>query len=510
MNEENQTQSDVDLRELAVQRSEPAAHDGRSRRHMLTRYVLPVALIIGFLLVMGWALRNVLLPARPVKIAPVHVSRAGFQQAGTPMFRASGWVEPRPTPYRVAALTEGVVRDLKVVEDQAVEEGDIIATLVDEDAKLAVDRAKAELDQANALLAEAKTRYEFPLHLQAALAQSEATLAASDRELTSLPYAISRAEARLALAERDLKGKRTAGDAVSGLAVQQASREQIDAKATLDEQNVYQSQLKRQRDALERQRDALSKQLELKTEELRAVDQSKARVKLAQVAVDEAQLRLDRMTIRSPIKGRVLHLLSSPGTHLQGGMGRSGEHDGGVVVTLYRPNQLQLRVDVRFEDLPQVVQGQPVLIESPAVTAPMKGTVLFLSSRADIQKNTLEVKVAIDEPPEVMKPEMLVDVTFLAPEQPESESAPSEQMHLFVPKQLVQRGEDGSYVWVADQAAGVARRTPIVTGLRGTSKLIEITNGLAVASKLIAPPYEGLRDGTRIRITGEDENLGVD
>ena len=44
------------------------------------------------------------------------------------------------------------------------------------------------------------------------------------------------------------------------------------------------------------------------------------------------------------------------------------------------------------------------------------GTVLFISSEADIQKNTLQVKVAIPDPPDVFKPEMLVDVTFLAPE----------------------------------------------------------------------------------------------
>ena len=32
-----------------------------------------------------------------VKVVPVHVSRAEVQQAGTPLFKAAGWVEPRPT-----------------------------------------------------------------------------------------------------------------------------------------------------------------------------------------------------------------------------------------------------------------------------------------------------------------------------------------------------------------------------------------------------------------------------
>ena len=65
-----------------------------------------------------------------MKVVPVHVARAEVQQAGTPLFKAAGWVEPRPTPILVAALASGVVERLLVVEDQAVETGQPVAELV--------------------------------------------------------------------------------------------------------------------------------------------------------------------------------------------------------------------------------------------------------------------------------------------------------------------------------------------------------------------------------------------
>ena len=55
--------------------------------------------------------------------------------------------------------------------------------------------------------------------------------------------------------------------------------------------------------------------------------------------------------------------------------------------------------DVRFEDVPRVRLGQAVQIRSPAVAEPLVGNVLFVSSLADIQKNTLQVKVEIESPP---------------------------------------------------------------------------------------------------------------
>jgi len=510
----------VDLSELAIEREETAAAGASSRRHILTRYVLPAALALGFLGLVLFATWELIVPAKSVQVIPVFVSRAQVQRAGTPLFKAAGWVQPRPTAIRVAALAPGVVEELLVVEDQLVGKGETIARLVDDDAKLTLQHAvsernlrEAELEEARAALAAATTRFEQPVHLEAPLAEAQAKLAEVETELESLPFDIQAATARKKLAKQDLDGKQESAGVVSGIAIDRAREELESASARLDELRKRSDSLKKEKDALSKRRDALSIQLQLKADETRAKDEAAARVKVAQARLEharvteaEARLRLDRMTVKAPVSGRTLRLIAEQGTRLVSGMGAAHDKDGSTVVTMYRPDMLQVRVDVRFEDLPQIKLGQPVQIESPAVPSPVEGEMLFISSLADIQKNTLEVKVAINDPPPVFKPDMLVDVTFLAAEEPESESAGDEQLRLLIPNDLVERGEGGKFVWVADQDAGIARRVAVETGSVGSNGLVEVTRGLNAASRLITSGRQQLSDGDRIRVTGEDDS----
>ena len=209
------------------------------------------------------------------------------------------------------------------------------------------------------------------------------------------------------------------------------------------------------------------------------------------------------MSVVSPIDGRVFRLIAHPGARIGSGMTQMTGYDGSTVVTLYRPDLLQVRVDVRFEDIPKVSLNQPVAIDNPALASPLTGKVLFISSEADIQKNTLQVKVEIPNPPSVFKPEMLVDVTFLAPKRSEQLSEPSKESKLYVLQQLIHQSDHGSFVWLADQSAGIARKTTVQTGAVGSNGLVEITSGLTITSRIISDGSDGLQDGDRINVTGE-------
>ncbi len=183
----------VDLQQLAFDRTDaapPRLQVGK-RRHLLTRYVLPALLLCGFALLVAWTSRDFLFPPKFVTVVPVFATEGEVQHAEMPLFSAAGWVEPRPTPVRVAALAPGVVELLLVVEDQPVKAGEPVAELVKEDAQLALDRAKAdldlreaELDEARATLTAAVTRFEQPVHLEAALGEANAALAKIETELS--------------------------------------------------------------------------------------------------------------------------------------------------------------------------------------------------------------------------------------------------------------------------------------------------------------------------------------
>jgi hypothetical protein len=163
-----------------------------------------------------------------------------------------------------------------------------------------------------------------------------------------------------------------------------------------------------------------------------------------------------------------------------------------------------------LEDVPQVKIGQPVEITTAALPKPLAGEVLWVTTRADIQKNTLQVKVAIKDPPMVITPEMLAQVTFVAPPQPVKATAgKQEPLRLLVPRQLVSDGEGASMVWVADAEQGVAKQVAVQLGRAGTDQLVEIAKGLDPMAKLIVGGRESLEEGARIRITGEDQSLGL-
>src|SRR5688572_12302901 len=145
--------TEVDIRELAITRDTAAPATLRRRRHIVSRYVVPGALIVGFAALVVWAARDRLSPPQEVWVVPVLASQSLTQSEGTPLFQAAGWIEPRPTPVRVAALAPGVVEKLLVVEDQPVKAGEPVAELVKQDAQLEYERV-----QANFKLSEAELR----------------------------------------------------------------------------------------------------------------------------------------------------------------------------------------------------------------------------------------------------------------------------------------------------------------------------------------------------------------
>jgi HlyD family secretion protein len=512
----------VDLSQLAVKREQPAAAKAKTHRRRLSRYAVPAIILVGFAGLFGWSARDMLLPAQSVTITPVIVTKAEVQQEGTPLFQAAGWIEPRPTATVIPALAPGVVEKLFVVEGQAVEQGQAVAKLIDVDARLTLQQAEAalrlaaaEVQNVEATLAAARTALANPNELQAALADADSMLAEVRLTLGNLPHMIEAARNRRQLAADSLARKQSAADAIAGRLIREAEGELAAAETALAELESRGPTLVIQEEALERKRTALAEQLQLMSEPKRAVASAEAAVAAAearrdqaQLSVDAAKLNLERMTIRSPISGRILTLDARPGMRLAGA-DPLVDQGASAVVSVYDPQQLQVRVDVRLEDVPQVQIGQPATIETAALSAPLSGVVTWVTTRADIQKNTLQVKVAINDPPPVITPEMLGQVTFLTPPQPVAVAeAEQELLRLLVPRSLVISGEGSAAVWLADEQRSSAKLQPVQLGKAGTDDLVEVIQGVNPTDKLIVAGRESLDAGDRIRITGEDATIG--
>lgn len=511
----------LDLSQLALERSSAASPPGSVRgRKWITRYVVPGGILFGFFGLLTAAVGARLLPTTPVTVLPVIVARGEAQPAGTALFQAAGWIEPRPTAISVAALAPGVIEELLVVEGQQVECGQPIARLVDIDARQALKRAEnalairqGELHRAEAELEAARLRLANPLHLQAQVADAKSLLAQAESELAKLPFLIQSAEARLVYAKQNLEGKQAARSAIPGRILQQAESEHLAIQAELNELEQRAPRLQRETAALQAKVDALATQLELLIDESRQVQEAIAKVESATALCDQARLNietaelmLERTTVRSPIAGRILQVVAAPGTRVMGLEEVAGQSSS-TVAEMYDPERLQVRADVRLEDVPLVQPGQHVEIETPSSAESLRGRVLHITSTANIQKNTLEVKVELLDPPAAVRPDMLVTATFLAPESGHSPAERELQESIFIPKQFVRSGDSGASVWVVG-ANDLAERRSIAVGKATRGELIEVSSGLTVTDKLIAGGFENLNVGERIRVTGEDQMLG--
>jgi hypothetical protein len=110
--------TEVDIKRLAIARGPSAGAKPRQRRQFVSRYVIPGVLLAGFVALVAWSARDVLSPPLRVWVVPVLASQSSVQNEGAPLFQAAGWIEPRPTPVRAAAIAPGFVETLLVAEEQ--------------------------------------------------------------------------------------------------------------------------------------------------------------------------------------------------------------------------------------------------------------------------------------------------------------------------------------------------------------------------------------------------------
>lgn len=516
--------NDLDLSRLALDRRPTAGPSSASRpnsRKWITRYLIPGVILFGFAGLIIAAAGNAFLPKHSVQVVPVIVKRGVAQQSGETLFQAAGWIEPRPTPTKVPSLASGAIEELLVVEGQSVKKGDPIARLISIDAEIGVKQANAALEEAEAKLGHAQaqlraaqTRFEKPIHLQLKMADAKSELAKTQRELANLPHQIESAEARLKFAQQSVAGKRKAGEAIPKVVLEQAESELASAQAELRELQKRQPSLQRELNALQEKLDATQAQLNLMVDETRQLDEAKASVRsatalrdAAALRIQKAELNLERNTIRAPIDGRILRLVASPGMRVSGLDSNSGP-ESSIVVEMYDPKKLQIRADVRLEDVPLVQPGQPVEIETASSPVTIKGLVLQSNSSANIQKNTLEVKVELIDPPDSVRPEMLVTATFLALEvEQQAADEKQETERIFIPGKLVQSAGNGNFAWIVDQN-NRARKVNLKLSGDTNGELVEVVSGLKITDKLIASDTGELTDGSLVKVTGEESTIG--
>ena len=432
-----------------------ASHKRKSRA-----WLLPTGILLGFALLFAVLFRDRLLPATPVETARA-VAIPGETETVTTnsdsvIFQATGWVEPDPYSVKATALIDGVIDKVHVLEGQKVEKGELLATLIADDAKLALATAEQELKRResarDAHCAGITRTIEEMKGVQARTKSAMAVRDAAKDRLERLERSGTQA-----VSERDIVDARLDYERVSAL-VTAAESKVTEIAARMNE-------------------------LAFETVSMEHMIES------GRVAVDQAKLALERTEIRAPISGRILRLLATPGQKRMLGM---DDPESSTIAILYDPEKLQVRVDVPLADAYQLQIGQPTRIRCNLLPDEVfRGVVTRIVGEADIQRNTLQAKVEIEDPHDALRPEMLCRVEFL-----EATSGPtrsSRGITLWIPQEAV----DGEQVWVVNPDDN--RVEPHVVELGETRDgMKKVESGILPGATVVLNP-SGLREQQRVQ-----------
>ncbi|MFT6179742.1 MAG: RND family efflux transporter MFP subunit [Akkermansiaceae bacterium] len=454
-----------------------------SKRKRSFAWLLPVGLLLGFLIILGLLFGGRLLPATSVKTAPVITIRAGESLSlrgggnslvndtkpsgkGSLLFQASGWVEPDPYTVFVPTLINGVVDEVHALEGQSIKKGDLVATLVDDEARLDFQSAQQKYTSLEKKIVAHCTGFEVV----------RAEISAAQRKIEAF--------------ETRLDEARDTSSRLSKLSKGTVSQQQVvQARLATERQIAMLAEAKTEIPRLE----ALFTQLEAEEEAMTANLDELA------TARERAKLALDRTKITSSMDGIVLQLHAAPG------MKRMLDMDSptsAVIVELYDPKHLQARIDVPLNEAAALSAGQAVeLVSDLLPNKTFTGTVTRISGQADLQRNTLQAKIEIKEPDERLRPDMLVRAKFFssgnAQSSGEKPTASSGRLALYVSeKALVSETQ----VWIVTPGF-LAEKRSIKLGNDTKDGHRLVLEGLRSGESVILPPHAKLEEGSRVEIT---------
>ena len=384
---------------------------------------------------------------------------------GDLIFQASGWIEPDPFPIRITSLYSGVVKEVHILEGEKVTKNQVLVTLIEEDAQLANKEARANLAKAQA---EAEA---LNIELELAVARKQSAIHALGKD-----HALLR-----------------------------ESNDTLDRLQNLPEGAVADLEISQARFRMERQNSLYlgAKAIVIENEVGIRLLQEKLKVQQAiissfEVALETTQLNLSRTKIKSTIDGIVLRLLASPGSRMMLNMDKP---DASTAAILYEEGKLQARIDVPLSEAAQIFKGQVVSISSGLLPEKsFEGKVTRIVGEADLQRNTLQVKVSIEKPDVRLKPEMLCRAKFFADAVSSGTENKPDLLEVYLPREIQDnKNQSKQNLWVLSDDGKRAESREVVFGNRQKEGFVSVVSGLNPGDQVIRDPPKDIKIGDFVR-----------
>lgn len=222
------------------------------------------------------------------------------------------------------------------------------------------------------------------------------------------------------------------------------------------------------------------------------VDQLEAELAQAEAEIEVAKAALEERSIEAPFSGWIGLRQVSPGSLIT---------PGTPVAELWSVDPIDLAFDVPADFLPRLRRGQAVLARSDALPGgEAEGKVTVIEDAVDRATRTVTLKAAFENPDGQLPPGAFAAVELVLEVREDAPLIPEEA--------LLRRGDD-AYVFVIGED-GTARRRLVATGERRDG-LVEVTDGLEGAERIVVAGLQRLSDGQKVRpvqAPGEGEGDG--
>lgn len=227
----------------------------------------------------------------------------------------------------------------------------------------------------------------------------------------------------------------------------------------------------------------------------------------AKAALKQARDDLSKTTIYSPMAGTVTDLNKE-----QGEIAIGSQFQPDVILVVADLSEMEAQVNVDENDIVQIGIGQEAEITVDALPDQvLKGKVSEIANSANAsaagtaeQKTEFEIKIAISEPPQTLRPGMTATADVFTKTNENALSVPIACVAVRTVDQLAKKGEDvkkAEETYKADKDgfveivfvidAGKAVAHPVKTGIQ-SDELIEIVDGLKEGEEVVTGSYRAI------------------
>jgi HlyD family secretion protein len=396
-----------------------------------------LAILIGIAAAAIWYLR------RPKLVAVVTPSQASITETIASSARIGGVQETA-----VGAQFTGTVEKLFVKEGDHVKAGQPLAVLKNDISRQQKIQAEKAVDTARSQLA------------QVSKGPSHAELAEAEHLVAEARAQAAQANADLAHAQNEFgRSKQMAEHGIISDAEYQAAETRLASAKALAESAASTINVRKARLSILRE-----------TPKPEDVQVARDRLAEAQQALSVAQEQLTEATVRAPFSGVVTQVNAE-----------QGQTVGSTGVVDLVSDDLEIRMDLDENNLPDLAVGQPAVISSSAFSGKtFDGRVSDIGAAVNQQRGTIQVTISPINPPDWFRPGQTVNVNLITNQKAE---------RLMLPAGAIQKRGDRTVVFVMQNGRALekvvltrpatARGVPIVAGVTTADRVIVDASGIA-------------------------------